>query len=251
MTALVRALGAETLKLKRTLVLWLVIIAPSIIVSVRFLEWTQHGRIFLYPGVNPWTRLTQSILSIWSMLMLPLFIILETTLLSGLEHAGEQWKHLFALPIPRWAVYAAKQLTGLGLIGLSTLVLWVEIPLAGSGLRLLKPELDFAQQPIPWLEILRLVVLTYLTAWLIVAIHTWVSVRWSSFTLAIGIGIAATFFGLITTSTEFGRIYPWSLPVSVVFGQGERLPLALALSTIGSIVVGVVGSWECTHRDIL
>ena len=94
MIVLVRALSAEILKLKRTLALWLVVIAPSVIVVTRFLEWTRYGERMVYLDVNPWTRFAQSILTIWGMLMLPLFIILEMALLSSYEHAEKQWKHL-------------------------------------------------------------------------------------------------------------------------------------------------------------
>jgi len=34
---------------------------------------------------------------------LPLFVPLETALEAGLEHRENTWKHLFALPIHRWA----------------------------------------------------------------------------------------------------------------------------------------------------
>ena len=117
-------------------------------------------------------------------------------------------------------------------------------------MRLLKPGLGF-DGPIPWLWILGLTLLAYLASWLVLSIHTWISMRWHSFTLAIGVGIAAIFLGLLASSTEVGRVYPWSLPTDVVFGEGERLPLAVALGIIGGIVVGMVGCWNVTHRDVL
>jgi hypothetical protein len=55
--------------------------------------------------------------------MLPLFVTLETGQLSALEHHNKTWKQLYVLPVPRWAVYASKQVIALGLIGLSMIVL--------------------------------------------------------------------------------------------------------------------------------
>ena len=55
--------------------------------------------------------------------MMPLLIALVTALLNGIEHSDKQWKHLFALPVPRWAVYFAKLIVAQGLILTSTLVL--------------------------------------------------------------------------------------------------------------------------------
>lgn len=250
MPFLFRALAAEMLKLKRTLALWTVAAAPLIVVSLQFINYLQRGEFLLPPGADPWIRFTQSVLVLWSMLMLPLFITLETALLGGLEHAENQWRHLFALPVPRWAIYAAKLITAFALIGLSSLILWGAIQVAGLALRLSKPGLGF-DLPVPSLAILSPTLLIYLAGWLILAIHSWISIRSHSFVLAVGIGIAATFVGLIISSTEVGRIYPWSLPLDVVFGQGERLPLALALGIGGGLIVAVVGGWDITRREVL
>jgi hypothetical protein len=60
------------------------------------------------------------VLFLWCLLGLPHLVALETALLAGSEHRENTWKHLFALPIPRWTICAAKLLVGSGLVGLST-----------------------------------------------------------------------------------------------------------------------------------
>src|SRR5574340_188865 len=117
MTALVRALSAELLKLKRTLALWLAFALPAVIVFLFFLNYFQRGEFLIREDADSWKWLAQNVLILWSMLFLPLFTALETALLSGLEHSEKNWKHLFALPIPRWTIYTAKLLAGLGLLG--------------------------------------------------------------------------------------------------------------------------------------
>lgn len=249
-TSLGRALVAESLKLKRTLALWMVLVAPVIVALLQFVNYLQRGEFLLSPETNPWIRLTQSVHVLWSMLMLPLFIALETALLAGLEHAEDHWRQLFALPVPRWAIYTGKLIAALALVGLSSLILWGAIQLAGIALRMAKPGLGFSL-PIPSVHILTTTLLTYLAAWLVVAIHVWISIRSHSFALAVGVGIAATFIGLIVSSTEAGRVYPWSLPVDVMFGQGERLPFALVLGVGGGLVLAVIGGWDIARRDVL
>lgn len=249
-STLIGALASESLKLKRTLALSMVVAAPLIVVFLQFINYLQRGEALLYPGADPWIRFSQSVLVLWSMLMLPLFITLESALLAGLEHGQNQWRHLFALPVPRWAIYAAKLVAAFALIGLGNLVLWGATLLAGTALRLFKPALGFGQST-PFLGILNQALLIYLASWLILAIHSWVSIRSHSFTFAVGLGIAATFIGLIVSSTNVGRIYPWSLPLDVLFGQGERLPFALALGIGGGLILAIVGGWDITHRDVL
>lgn len=250
MITLSRALSAEILKIKRTLALWMAIITPLAIVGLMFFgSLLQHGRTAA--GVKAWDWFPQIIFSLWSLLMLPLFVTLETALLGELESAEKHWKHLFALPISRTALYMAKLLVGAGLIGLSTFVLWSGILMAGFGLRWLKPGIGF-DAPIPWFEILQTALLTYLAAWLILALHTWISLRWQSFTLSVGLGMIATVIGVFVTNSEtWAKFYPWTLPAVVMSGDGAIVVQALTLGIVGGIIVAIVGCWDMIRQDVL
>lgn len=248
---LLRAIQTEFIKLRRTLAFWLVFVAPLTTVLLRLIEWSQRGEQYLFPGVNPWERLGQSVIVIWCMLMLPLFIALEAALLAGLEHNDHQWKHLFALPVPRWAILSAKSFVSLIMVGISSIVLWVAILIAGLFLKQINPALGFADHTLPGGQLLLRVILVFLASWLILAIHLWISLRWRSFALAMGVGIACTFIGLILAGSVFGWIYPWSLPVNIVYGTGERVVPAVLLGVIGGIIATTLGNSNIGQRDVL
>ena len=146
--------------------------------------------------------------------MLPLLITLETALLNGIEHGEKQWKHIFAMPIPRHAVYAAKLLVAQALAAASTLILAVIIVLVGLALTRLRPELANSV-PVHFGWIFKYAAFVWLAAGLIIAIHTWVNIRWPGFPLALGVGIGGTFFALFAASAQVGKFYPWLLPVNV------------------------------------
>lgn len=110
-----RALSAEIVKLKHTLALRLAIIIPSIIVF--------RGSSYLQNTEDPMLWLGRQTIFFWTFLALSLFITLETALLAGLEHSQNNWKHLFALPIPRSMIYAAKQTAAIILVGISFVAL--------------------------------------------------------------------------------------------------------------------------------
>src|SRR5688572_23908477 len=74
-------------------------------------------------GSDGWTYFVNGNMLFWGLLMLTLYITLETALLASLEHNHQGWKHLAALPISRAAVYAAKQITVMGVVALSMLVI--------------------------------------------------------------------------------------------------------------------------------
>lgn len=251
MIALSRATSAEILKIKRTLALWLAFITPLAIVGLMFVA-TLLPQGNTDPNVNAWDGFSELIFLFWSLLMLPLFITLETALLSELESTEKHWKHLFALPIPRSALYMAKLLVGAGLIALSTMVLWGGLLLAGYSLRWLKPGSGF-EFSIPWFETLQTAFLTYLAAWLILAFHTWISLRWRSFTLSVGVGMIATVIGVFITvgAERWARFYPWMLPSMAMGNDGQIVLQVLLLGIMGGIVVAIAGCWDMIRQDVL
>ena len=144
MQALTRALRAETLKMKRTLALWLILLTPGALVFLQVAGATQYqGKISgLSPEINRWALLFEENFAIWVILILPLFITLETALLGQMEHGNGTWKLAYIQPIPHWATLAAKQIWGLGLVALGMLALMALTLLSGAILDISMPDLN-------------------------------------------------------------------------------------------------------------
>ncbi|HZS47392.1 MAG TPA: ABC transporter permease [Blastocatellia bacterium] len=244
---LLRTLAAEALKLKRTLALWMVLCAPMVIVVFAFIVALNSATLVTQP-FEVWKGLVSASAGVWAVFMLPLFITLETALMNGIEHNARSWKHIYSLPISGWAVYAAKTITALSLVALSSVVLGGGTILSGILLELLKPA-KIIKAPIPWQSLSKTLLLIYLAALFIIAIHTWVSMRWSSFALAIGVGVVGTFFTLFASGASFGKYYPWLLPLNV--NTAERQVIALILGIAGGLLVTFIGCWHVTRRDVL
>lgn len=246
---LLRALYAETLKLKRTVALRVAVVAPMVVVFVMSLVYHQREPQGI-SGSDLWLRFSQEILGLWALLMLPLFVTLEAALLGALESSEKNWKHLFALPIPRGAIYAAKIVTTIGIIGFSKIVLLLGAVAAGLLLGLLKPHYQLFLSSFPFRQILRMYLLIYLLAWLMITIQMWVSVRWQSFTVSVSTGISATVFGyMLINSQRWGRLYPWTLPVNVLVQNGN-IGRALMISLIGGLLIAILGGLEFIRRDV-
>ena len=246
-----RALSAETLKLKRTLALWMVLNAPLTVVALNFLMLWQRGGSYLLEADSPWESLAHNMTTFWALLMLPLYITLETSLLGGVEHNSQQWKHLYALPLPRWSIYAAKWLISITLVAASTLVLWIGTIACGLLLNVIEPALKLSGS-IPMWTLLQPMILIGLIAMLIVAIHLFVGLRWPNFTVSIGFGMVATTVNImIINSEKWSKLYPWSLPLYALEDTGSYLGTALMLGLIGGLVVGVLGMWRMARREVL
>jgi hypothetical protein len=90
-----------------------------------------------------------------------------------------------ALPVPRYSIYIAKVIVAQALILISTLIVAVLIVLVGLAAMYVRPELAGSGPP-PYGWIAKNAALVWVTSWLIIAIHTWVSMRWSGFPIPLG-----------------------------------------------------------------
>ena len=251
MNALSRALSAEALKLKGTLALWMCLIAPGVVAVLYVLQiWASKLPVSAHADpARAWQMYTQSVLALWAFLMLPLFVTLEAALLAGLEHGDRQWKHLLALPLPRGAHYLAKLLALAGLVALAFLALVALVPLGGYALMLVKPGFGIAGAP-PWEYLLTSLAWCYLASLLMLSIQCWVAVRWSSFTVAVSVGMSATVMGfLIGQSERFGHWYPWSMPVQVLAGKGQWLDFVVSAGIAGGLAVALLGLLDFRQRE--
>lgn len=88
---------------------------------------------------------------------------------------------------------------------------------------------------------------------MILALHVWIGLRWPGFVLPLGVGVLATFLALIFGGTDFGRVYPWSLPTVVVkaLSGGTFAWGAVAWGSLGGIAVAVAGYRDVARRDVL
>jgi hypothetical protein len=246
MLSLFRALYAELLKLKHTLALRMVFVTPLFVATLNFFVLWQRRNVG--PDFKMWGMLSDVSLSAWAVFMMPLLITLETALLSGIDHGENNWKHIFALPVPRHAIYAAKLIVAQALILMSTMFLTVITILTGLLFTRLRPEMNNGDAP-PYGWMFKHAAMIWLASWLIIAIHTWISIRWKGFALALGAGIGGVFFAVFAASARVGKFYPWLLPVNVL--SRERVAVALWLGICGGVIAAVVGCVEFVRRDVM
>ena len=244
--SLLRALHAEVLKLKRTLAFRVIFVLPLLVALLQFfIVW----RTKKFPAeFDLWHTMGTNSLRIWAVFMMPLLIALETALLNGIEHSDRQWKHIFALPVPRHAVYFSKIVVAQLLILISTAILSLLTIIVGIIATHLRPELANVG-PIPFGWFAKYTVLVWAASWLIIAIHTWISTRWAGFPIPLGAGIGGTFFALFAASASVGKYYPWLLPMNL-FVDG-RFKAALVLGIAGGLIATLAGCLEFVRRDVI
>ncbi len=255
--ALVRSTRSELVKLKRTLALWVVLAVPLAVLGIIGANVVSRGPTTQLPRGNPWLALLDNfVLFVWCRLAFPLLVTLVAALLAGMEHADNHWPRLFALAIPRWSIYVGKLLAAAGLLILSSIVLGLGIGLLGLALNRTNPNLGLVG-PVPWAEIFRQVGAVCLGSLLLLAVQTWLALRWRSFALAAGIGIAGTLVAVIlalsSAGPTLGRVFPWAMPAGSVPTPPFVSPdpgMVLSISVVVGSIAIALGCWNVVRRDV-
>jgi ABC-2 type transport system permease protein len=255
MKDLLRVLSAEILKLKRTNALRIVFIAPLAVTALVTFLTANMSSMLLNQRTELWLSLSRMMLIFWAILMLPLYVTLETSLVAAVDHADNHWKVLLTRPVPRWTFYAVKLFVVVIMTVASMVILLGGIVAAGFVLPKLQPDLRFARA-IPITQIAGRSAQVFGLALLLVAIQHWVSLRWRSFTVAIGVGIVGMVIGygmLLTArggSPGFALYCPWSFPMMALVNPPANVtPLIWISATLG-VAVSALGCWEFSRRDV-
>jgi hypothetical protein len=246
---LFRVLSTEYLKLKRTLALWMMVVSPLVMVLLQFAISYKGAHGFIENGKDAWPPMVRQTVEVWTLLMMPMFVTLETSLLAGLENTGKNWKSLLALPAPRWTVYISKLVVTISLLWLAHALLIGGTIGSGMLLKLMHPNLNLGSMPLnPFVvPMLRVSV----SALLAVTIQHWVSLRWHSYTVAMGFGMCAMIIGVFAVQSKvFGAWFPWSLPIRAVLDGATGLDRITAVAVAGAAVAATLGCWEFVRREI-
>ncbi len=208
----------EILKLKNTFALWLSILSALFIPVLYFIYYLlKYDSLLPDEGVNPWDKfLKEQIMSV-SSLLAPIFIVLLTSLIIQVEHKSAGLKHLFTLPVPKWAVYYSK-LSAVFFMVLSTYVLFFGLMLvSGYLVGLIHTDLELANQSPNFTLPVKLMVRSFMSVLGIMGIQFWLSFRVKNFIIPLGIGLVLVITGLIIYRAEESLYFPYAYNMLSLF----------------------------------
>jgi lantibiotic transport system permease protein len=245
-----RALSTEFFKLRRTLAFWCVLIAPTLLTVLAYSVILKNGPAAYGPEANAWKSVISNGFNMWGLLVLPLYIALQTTLLAQLEHTNQQWKHLYALPVPRFAYYAAKWTVVVIVMAATHLLLALELAGFGGLIGLLTHQYGL-NTPIPWNELALGWGTLSAAALLVLTIHLLVSLWWRSFIPSLGLGVMAALTNIFLLSSETYYMYsPWLYPVMALHGEPSVAPTMFWLGFGGGLLLTLIGGWLFVRKQI-
>ncbi len=251
MSSFFRVLTAEGLKLRRTLAFRLAVLAPLFIVILQFTIELVRGdeESGAPPGTNPLMGFAQGILTFWTIVLLPFCAALIAALLAALEHQGENWKHLLALPVPRTCIFAAKWIAAVGLLSLSSAVLVAAYCLAAGILQAVKPGWSAASWPLP--TIIQRAFLGLCATSLLLSIQMWISLRWRSFIPGLAVGVVSLVVNIIILPAGMfaANLFPWCLPAIAMAPHSPHRVLGVAWGLLGGVALGMIACWDLSHQE--
>lgn len=193
-----RCISAEWMKLRRSRIVWILIILP--VISV----WIGCSNYYLNQGV-----LTKEWYSLWSQVglfygefFLPILIAIVCAYMWRLEHLNQNWKMMMTAPISASHHFLAKWIV------VSVLLAFVQ--LLFLGLYLLGGKWAGLASNLPE-ELAGWLIRGWIAAVTIGTLQLALSMRIRSFAAPVGIGLCAVFVGLGLYVAGLGMYFPHSL----------------------------------------
>ena len=113
MHALYISLVSEFYKSRKTLAFWAAILLPVIICGlISFGFYSDAEKIIAnhYPPMILWAHYSGAALGVMGFLIMPFYVIFMAFSVNNIEHKNDTWKMLFAQPLNKFSIYAAKYL---------------------------------------------------------------------------------------------------------------------------------------------
>ncbi len=238
------ALSVELLKLNRSLAALLAVAAPGLIALFIFFN------LLRMEEAQDWFMVMMQAAAIWAFFMLPMSVTALTALVAQMEHGPRSWEHLFALPVPRWRLLAAKAAAVvLVVVAMGGAVLLLAAG-AGALAGLIKPGIA-PTGSIDWPAMVWLHARILGAGALLTAIQLWAALRFRSFVPGLVLGIGGTFFAVVATSAKNGVFMPWQMPVNMLATDPARADLALMLGLGGGVVVLGLMLVHLSRREVV
>lgn len=237
---LIRVMSAEWLKLRRTMIPFLIVLGP---VGVASLQAVNFGLRYDYLTKQYASDLWGGLIGNVAMLMVPtLFIGLAViaSMTAGMEHQMNVWKQTLALPVSKTSVFAGKFLfASLLLLGSSVLLALLTVALGAS--------LGFELGGVPYGKLAVAIFYPYLAVMPFIALQVWLSVTMSNQAIPLTVGIAGTVFSMFAGS-RFGDWMPYRWPY-LQNAADEPLYSAAAGVMLGAAVFAA-GLYEFVRKDV-
>ncbi len=241
----IRSLWAEVLKANKSLAMWLALLGTSGII-VAFLAMLFFGTENFLPTGNqhPWHNFLMIYYKGTAFMLLPLFAIIMAALVCYIEYRYGMWKLLLSSGISRTNLYLSKLLFTYFLIIVSHGFFISMMLISGAILAVFRPQLLLLESPPDFMLLVRLAIKTLLSVAGMLALQFWVSMRFRSFIVALGVGVIGfVLSSLLVEAWPYVHFIPYAYPLLYLdqVEQGKLIGRNELLSLLYFSIFSLVG----------
>ena len=246
---------SEWLKKKRTLAVWLVLIGSLFTPAITLLiAITQRGNLAKqYADPNFWTTYWSQCWQPMTFMLLPLGIILATSLVGQLEFKNNTWKQLHATPQSLTVIFFSKFAVLMVMMIQLFMLFNIFTYLSALVPPILFSEIPFSAAPFPWSHIVMNNVWILVDCLPIVALQYLLSIQFKNFLIPVGAGMVIWLLGTLALSWKYSFIFPYLYSAfEQILAQGGKLheivPNIHIMATGYFVLFLVAGYWLYIHK---
>lgn len=216
---------AEFLKSKQTAAFWLTIVGAAFIPVINFISLVARPDHFVKVFKdNPWQHIISENWQAASIFLLPMYVILVTSLVVQIEYRNNTWKQVYTLPRTLADIFFSRFIVIHSLILFCFILFNASIILASCAANLVHKRYTFFDHAVPWDRMFLISVKTYFSVLAMTSIQYWLSLRFRNFIVPVGIGLGLLITGLIIHSWEHLYCYPYMYPAISFMREFEKIP---------------------------
>lgn len=209
---LLYSIQSEWMKTKRSAAFWLVVVGGFFTPGILCLIYMVHSEKLapLYSNPKFWVKWYLNGWESMAYLLLPMGIVLATSLIAQLEYKNNAWKQVLTTPQSLTTVFIAKYIVVLLLMFQLFVLFTFGMYLAGALPAWYYGHIPYPPGPFPWKRILQLSTSFYITSLPILAFQYCLSIYFKNFMVSLGVGILAVTAAITALSWRHVYIVPYA-----------------------------------------
>lgn len=232
---------AEFFKIKRTPIIWIVLLTGSIVGGFHMLDYNFGAPWNVNLDTNPWTRYLNLSSGMLACFIFTPFIVLLISSIVNIEHKSNTWKYLYSLPLAKGDFHFSKLIVAITLMIITLLIFVAGLFTVAYILHLLHPEYEFNFHQPDLSRLISVLLRLLIAVSAIVGFQYWLSLKFKNYIIPMGIGIGLFIAGIIfsVSNTPYSMYFPFSYPF--LYHDFKMLPV----DKVGIESFGWLNNMEC------
>jgi lantibiotic transport system permease protein len=247
LVSFVHSFQSEWLKTKRSSAFWLVLIGgvfiPLIMLAASIANFDDlYGE---YHSGYFWKMTFRRAWQFMALFLLPMGVILATSLITQMEFKNNTWKQLHTTPQHYTTIFFAKLLVIITMMLAFFVLFNLAIMLVGLVPTIIFKGINWPEEVFPLRHVLKLSAKFFIDSLPVIALQYLLSLQFKNFLIPIGFGLGFYVTSMIAINWKFGYLVPYTYSALVFLGQQSPIDpkINLHLWAIAYFILFTIGAY--------